>query len=178
MRITSYGLFWDADLVDWEPGRGQRGAFHLLGRVGQKYPKLKLCDFRFQQGIYVLYDDYGPCYVGLARQNTTQRGLGQRLKEHRRDRHKNTWTRFSWFGFNEVLTKNRKSGICKLSEAQDELEETTSATIADLETLLIQLIGPKNNRNQNRFKGAERWVQVGDYETDDYLLAATKPSAR
>lgn len=36
MRITSYGLFWKADAVDWSPGRGQKGKFHLLGRYGDK----------------------------------------------------------------------------------------------------------------------------------------------
>lgn len=93
MKITSYGLFWDVDSVDWSEGSGQRGASRLLGRVGEKAPRLKVFDFRYQQGIYILYDDYGPCYVGLSRHNKTDRALGQRLKEHLFDRHKDTWTK-------------------------------------------------------------------------------------
>lgn len=169
MRITSYGLFWDRELVDWNPGKGNRGAFRLLGRHGEKKPKLRICDFRFQQGIYVLYNDYGSYYVGLARQNTTQRGLGQRLKEHTTDKHSHEWTRFSWFGFNPLLKPNKATGVCGLTEQTDELTEDTCATIADLETLIIRLIDPRGNGNKNRFRDANRWEQVGNYDMSKWL---------
>ena len=76
--IRCYGLFWSADEVQWTPGRGQRHAYRLLGRIGQYRGKLEVCDFRTQRGIYVLYDHYGPYYVGLAR----DQAIGGRLRSH------------------------------------------------------------------------------------------------
>jgi hypothetical protein len=83
MVIRSYGLFWQCDEVNWHPGAGNKKAFRLLGRSGTNLPGLRLADFRDQRGIYVLYGDYGPHYVGLTR----KRGLGLRLKHHLFDGH-------------------------------------------------------------------------------------------
>ncbi len=33
MQVTSYGLFWRADEIEWFPGHGNRNEFRLLGRV-------------------------------------------------------------------------------------------------------------------------------------------------
>src|SRR6476659_4998696 len=103
MVIQSYGLFWRRDEVTWHPGAGKKKAFRLLGRRGTNRPGLRLSDFRDQQGIYVLYGNYGPHYVGLTR----KRGLGQRLKDHTGDEHWDRWDRFSWFGFCQV--RNRRN---------------------------------------------------------------------
>jgi hypothetical protein len=99
-------LFWNVDEVEWFPGAGNRKRFRLLGRIGQRRGKLQVCDFRLVRGIYVLYDDYGPYYVGLAR----DRGIGGRLRRHRRDVHAGAWDRFSWFGFQYVLTGSLPDG--------------------------------------------------------------------
>ncbi len=72
MVIKNYGLFWRADEVDWYPGHGN--PFRLLGRQGKNFPGVCVADFRWQNGIYVLYGDYGPHYVGLTR----KQGLGKR----------------------------------------------------------------------------------------------------
>ena len=81
MRVTSYGLFWREDEIDWHPGGGVRDSFRLLGRSGSHRGKIRVVDFRHQQGIYILYDEYGPSYVGLTR----NQGLGKRLKDHKSD---------------------------------------------------------------------------------------------
>src|ERR1043166_3287038 len=99
MFITNYGLFWRRDEVDWNPGKGAKGAFRLLGRRGKRHPAIRLADFRRQKGIYILYGNHGPHYVGL----TKRMGLGRRLMDHLSDRHSKKWDRFSWFGFNMVL---------------------------------------------------------------------------
>jgi len=65
--IRCYGMFWDRSEVEWSPGSGNKNHFRLLGRVGKVPPKLQICDFRTYRGIYVLYDDHGARYVGLAR---------------------------------------------------------------------------------------------------------------
>ena len=102
--IQSYGLFWKANEVPWFRRESEVGEkYRLLGRLGTRPPRLQVCDFRQQRGIYVLYDEYGPYYVGLTRVGT----LGNRLKQHRQDQHEEAWDRFSWFGFAPVLRRGR-----------------------------------------------------------------------
>src|SRR4051794_19695110 len=60
--IHSYGLFWSADEINWFRSSDSRDRFRMLGRLGKQRPTLQVCDFRFQRGIYVLYDDYGSYY--------------------------------------------------------------------------------------------------------------------
>src|SRR4051794_2446776 len=91
--IQCYGLFWDVDEVVWS-GRD----FRILGRIGSHGDSLRVCDFRNQVGLYVLYDDYGPYYVGLTRRQP----LGNRIRTHLDDHHRGLWDRFSWFGFRGV----------------------------------------------------------------------------
>lgn len=100
MLVQEYGLFWQRDEVNWWPGSGKKGNFRLLGRIGKHRPNLMVADFRFQQGVYVLYGNHGAHYVGLAE---AERGLGERLKDHLSDDHHDAWDRFSWFGFRPVL---------------------------------------------------------------------------
>lgn len=38
--IRCYGLFWNANEVDWYPGGGSNDRFRLLGRIGQNKSKL------------------------------------------------------------------------------------------------------------------------------------------
>ena len=170
MKITSYGLFWRESEIEWFPGQGAKGSFRLLGRIGANTGKIKIADFRRQQGIYVLYDEYGPAYVGLTR----QQGLGKRLKDHKEDHLKGKWDRFSWFGFNPLGAAN-KAGILELMTLQSEVSETSFTTIGDLEALLIQLLGPKLNASSMKFKEASPWTQVGYDECEMYLkrVAAT-----
>jgi len=58
MPIKCYGLFLLADEVTWNPGRGHRGEFNLLGRRGKNRPGLRVADFRKQSGLYILYETW------------------------------------------------------------------------------------------------------------------------
>lgn len=156
MRVTSYGLFWREAEIDWHPGQGNANSFRLLGRVGANRGTLKMADFRYQQGIYVLYDDYGPVYVGLTR----NQGLGKRLKDHLSDHLENKWDRFSWFGFTPLSPKANAKGMIELHDSNHEVTEDTWATIGDLEALLIRLMNPKNNTVKMKFADAQEWKQV------------------
>lgn len=164
MKITSYGLFWRRDAIVWEPGSGNRDSFRLLGRLGSNRPNIKIADFRQQQGIYILFDDYGPSYVGLTR----KQGLGKRLKDHTSDDLRDGWDRFSWFGFNEFGSP-KADGVSQMLALENEISENTQSTIGDLEALLIRVIGPKLNSAWMKFKSADQWEQVADYEEDVYL---------
>jgi hypothetical protein len=106
MIIQSFGLFWRVDEINWFPGRGTKGTWRLLGRR-RASGTLELADFTDQTGIYILYGNYGPYYVGLTR----RRGLGRRLKDHLRDAHMGKWDRFSWFGFKPFKRATDEQGL-------------------------------------------------------------------
>jgi len=165
LRVTSYGLFWRASEIDWHPGQGSKDAFRLLGRIGAQHGTIKVADFRHQQGIYILFDDYGPCYVGL----TKRQGLGKRLKDHCSDHLKGKWERFSWFGFWPLDETPGKDRIFRLCEPDGEVSEDTNTTIGDLEALVILAMRPKHNRQGMNFKNASLWTQVDWDDTDKYL---------
>lgn len=168
MFIKNFGQFWRADEVDWNPGRGARGAFRLLGRQGKNLPGLRLADFRYQQGIYILYSNHGPYYTGL----TTKQGLGKRLKDHLWDDLADQWDRFSWFGFRQVLVGTHEHGICKLRELAGVAVGEPSKVIRDVEALLIRAMG-LSNFAQTRFSEADEWVQVKAHEMEHYLGVAS-----
>ena len=166
MLIKAYGLFWRADEVNWQPGRGSRGEFMLLGRRGKNRPNLQLANFRRQSGIYILYSDYGPYYVGLARENS----LGRRLKGHYlKDRHAGRWDRFSWFGFRSVLTRAGADGLCGLRSLSLKSRGTTRDQIGELEALLIRALGLEQNYAVMKFPRAKPWTQVKAHEVRAYL---------
>lgn len=162
MQVTSYGLFWRADEITWFPGQGNRNEFRLLGRIGKNRPSIRIADFRRQQGIYILFDEYGPAYVGLAKGDR----LGARLRDHHGDHLNGKWDRFSWFGFNPVGATPDKDGVLSLNQPRRNVTDNTSTTIGDLEALLIAVVGPKLNQQKMRFDEAERWEQIGQWEWD------------
>lgn len=149
--VGAYGLFWQRNEVFWRPGHGN--SWQLLGRRGQNRGSLAVCDFRQARGFYILFDDYGARYVGLAR---GEQGIGQRLKSHENAR--SDWSRFSWFSFDSVV-KSRSDGWkeVKRREAVDMIDPETS--VKELEALLIQVLGTRD-QNQMRFIQGETWTQV------------------
>ncbi|WP_127903382.1 GIY-YIG nuclease family protein [Solirhodobacter olei] len=171
MQVTSYGLFWRADEIEWFPGNGITNEFRLLGRIGKNRPSIRVADFRRQQGIYILFDEYGPAYVGLAKGER----LGARLRDHRQDHLAEKWDRFSWFGFNPVGATPDAEGILSLDQPRSDVTEDTSATIGDLEALLIAAMGPKLNQQKMRFDEAEKWDQIGYWEWDETYRRRVSP---
>ncbi|WP_295038018.1 hypothetical protein [uncultured Fibrobacter sp.] len=166
MQIQNYGLFWRRDEVEWNPGTGKK--FELLGRIGEKRSILQIADFRYQQGIYILYGSYGAYYVGLA--NSSKRGLGKRLEEHTVDDHWNSWDRFSWFGFKKVLSKPNKEGILSLQKTLAENKwSNPNITIKNLEALLIRAMGCFGNTLEMNFTPEQKWEQVPLKEREYYI---------
>jgi hypothetical protein len=165
MFIKNFGQFWRAEEVDWFPGQGNRNSFRLLGRQGTNLPGVRLADFRYMQGIYILYANHGPYYTGL----TTEQGLGKRLQDHLSDQHCDKWDRFSWFGFQQVLKRTDKFNICQLRDLSGAATIGEPATvIRDVEALLIRAMG-LTNITQTQFSKGEEWFQVYDHEVDHYL---------
>ena len=164
MLIKSYGLFWRASEIDWNPGQGVKDSFRLIGRNGTNLPSVRVADFRYQQGIYILYGNFGPYYVGLTR----KQGLGKRLKDHLSDHHAELWDRFSWFGFQKVLKTINSDKTNKLGKLSNISLGKTEKAIGDIEALLIKAMGLSNIAQMN-FAEAEEWTQIEEHEVDYYL---------
>ncbi|HEV3155626.1 MAG TPA: GIY-YIG nuclease family protein [Candidatus Baltobacteraceae bacterium] len=167
MIIKAYGLFWRRDEIYWTPGAGNKSElsdqFRLLGRRGKNKPGLRVCDFRTQRGIYILYGDLGAHYVGLTR----QQDLGKRLKDHTSDEHYDRWDRFSWFGFRSVLGGKDAYGFHKLKQMPKMHLANPSAVIGDIEALLIKAMALRNKSNMN-FTNALKWEQIRLDEIDKF----------
>jgi len=160
--IYAYGLFWDANEVDWFPGHGS--PFRMLGRIGQNKGKLKVIDARHQKGIYVLYGDYGPHYVGLVKGQS----LGDRLKQHLSDDHEGKWNRFSWFGFRRDLAGKDENGFNRLADVAETQNVAPKTVIKDIEAVLIKAMGLSNIRKMNIEK-AKEWTQIKTSEQKTYI---------
>jgi hypothetical protein len=160
--IRAYGQFWRADEIDWDArGRADDGLprFALLGHLGNLSRKAALvADMREQRGLYILYGNYGPYYVGV----TTRRGLGTRLREHLGDAHEGRWDRFSWFGFCAVEPPAKPPGPATLVSMAMSSEATVvrSKVITQMESLLIHAMGPRNLHLDPASLVSEEWKQV------------------
>jgi hypothetical protein len=161
--IQAYGLFWDANEVDWSPGYGT--PFRMLGRDNKNAKKLRVIDARHQKGIYILYSNHGPHYVGLVRGQT----LGVRLGQHLLlDEHKKKWTRFSWFGFRKVQVGKDGHGFCNLGAMAQSVLVDPGTTIKEIEAILIKAMGLSNIK-QMKMNGAAEWTQIKLAEQQVYL---------
>ena len=179
MLIQAFELFWRAEEIEWEPGSGGKAPdgiakSALLGRRGTNAPTLRVVDFWDQRGIYILYGNYGPHYVGL----NSSRGLGVRLKEHRHDRHEGLWDRFSWFGFARVLRSRNTAGLTELSTVATLKTVDSKSMIREMEALLIHAMGVQNI-TKTRFPGVQgaEWTQVTKLERP-LLARRLTPGAR
>jgi len=108
--------------------KGQLFVQHLEGlsrNTIEKYQRILQDFIKGKHGIYALYKQDKLVYVGLAS------NLRSRLNNHLRDRHTNTWDKFSVY-----LTKDANH-------------------MRELEALLIHIIKPKENRQKGNFKTSE-----------------------
>ena len=151
--IGAYGLFWRMDDVLWFPGNGR--TWQLLGRRGTYRGTLRVCDFREARGFYILFDDYGANYVGLAR---SDHGLGSRLRNHVRDP-KKSWSRFCWFSFDDVVAHRSAPGWSIVDRRDAVSQVNAETTVRELEALMIMVLGTRG-QNQMRFLAAQQWEQV------------------
>lgn len=151
--VGAYGMFWVRDEVFWHPGQGPN-KWQLLGRQNKNQGALRICDFRQAKGLYVLFDDYGASYVGLAR---GKQGIGQRLKAHHSEQRK-TWSRFCWFSFDDV--KDAKADGWSTVVGRDAVKSAgAEGVVRELEALLIKVLGSRQ-QNQMQFLEGRPWEQV------------------
>jgi hypothetical protein len=151
--IQSMGLYWNREDVFW--GR-QKVPGTLLG-INISAKKSEPVDFREQTGIYVLYADYDPVYVGQTGGKENQR-LFIRLKQHTTDDLAGRWNKFSWFGVNGVI------GDGTLQKDLTAFQRTDiDEGLNHLEGILINVLEPQLNSQGGKFGGSvTRYLQYRD----------------
>lgn len=129
--VANYGLFWERDRINWNPGQGRTRQYRLPGSADDS---AEVIEFGDQQGVYILYDRTSPVYVG----RTIRNNLFGRLSDHNAgDRRGARWDRFSWFGFRAV----NEDGTLSSESANI----TTEMLITILEAVMIEGFTPPLN---------------------------------
>jgi hypothetical protein len=139
--VTSFGMFWRRDAVEWV------ATPRLLGM--QQLGSTPV-DFNKQLGIFLLYDGREVIYIG----RTTDRPLGKRLYEHISDRLAARWDRFSWFGLLPVSDKGTLGTLPDTFVA--------AKMIPALEAILIEALEPRQNRKRGDDLSAVEYIQSVD----------------
>ncbi len=154
--ITSFGMFWRKEAVEW------RARPRLLGM--QQIGAMPV-DFFNQLGIYLLYDGREVIYVG----RSTDRSLGRRLYEHTIDRLAARWDRFSWFG---LLPVSDTGDLGSLPEGYG-----AAKLIPALEAILIEALEPRQNRKRGDDLAAVEYIQKVDPDIEKKKVKATLDAA-
>lgn len=137
--IPAFGMYWQRNLIDWQQSTPKIQGVQLQGSV--------IVDFGGQTGIYILYDNHRPIYVGRSTEK-----LCTRLRAHTRDRLAGRWNRFSWFGTHNVAN----DGTLQPAESYS---MDSSLLIQTLEALLIEAMEPALNRRRGDDFGSAEYHQ-------------------
>lgn len=154
--VTSFGMFWRKDAVEW---------IATPKLLGMQQIGATPVDFHKQLGIYLLYDGREVIYVG----RTTDRPLGRRLYEHTLDRLSARWDRFSWFGLLPVADSGQLGALPESFMA--------AKLIPALEAILIEALEPRQNRKRGDDLAAVEYLQKIDPEIEKKKVKATLDAA-
>jgi len=154
--VTSFGMFWRRDAIQW-------AATPRL--LGMQQLGASTVDFNRQLGIYLLYDGREVIYIG----RTTDRPLGRRLYEHTVDRMAARWDRFSWFGLLPVADDGSLAKLPTTYEA--------AKMIPALEAILIEALKPRQNRKRGDDLSAVEYIQQEDPEIQKRRVKASLEAA-
>ena len=150
--IHSFGMYWQRELVVW------RSDVKIFGK---QQAQSKPVNFGKQRGIYILYDHHTVVYVG----RTIDRSIGKRLHEHTIDRLGSRWNRFSWFGLLDVSQDG--------SLRETALNANLDSLVAIIESLLIEVLEPPQNRKRGDDFSAIEYIQDLDPELRDRQIKDT-----
>lgn len=144
--IRSYGEFWNPDAVNW---RDKELAGSWDDNRGIRHEN----NFWLAKGIYVLYADFKPIYVGKALADSS--GVGKRLCDHLSDRLVGRWDMFSWYSLHTPS---------KTSPGVNPVGARTLGVahmVDTLEAIAILITDPPLNRRRESLTGAIEVEQVG-----------------
>lgn len=160
--ILCLGARWRAEDVYWYSAPKTA----KLDGVPRKNVTAPAANFAHQSGIYILYSDHTPIYIGQA--NKT---LFARLKAHYlTDDLASRWDTFTWFGLHSVVGGNTP----RLSKPDTNFSISTTQLLDHLEAVMIHAFEPLLNGQEGRFgERVTRYKQVRDSRlgpTDRELL--------
>jgi hypothetical protein len=153
LAIKNFGILWERKYIYW----GHAGkAGHLKGYISNKIE----VDFRYQRGVYVLYDkDMIPIYVGQAGKGKAS--LYKRLDNHETDHLASRWEYFSWFGLCGV---DKKYQLILSEDSSEQLKGTIADSLNEIESVLILAMEPKLNKKGATWKGVKEYFQCIEEE--------------
>ena len=178
LLIRAFGMHWDRADVDWNI---KNRSPTMLGIQQDGADKI---NFWNQVGVYILYNHYQIIYIG----QSLKGGLGNRLRDHTRDRLKGRWNRFSWFGLMPMPSdedlpteynpaeydRDKFMNQCTRTFVEECFTTTPNTLISALEALLIEACEPSQNRKKgNGFDGIE-FTQVRDEQLLAPVVSAMK----
>ncbi|HQP35686.1 MAG TPA: hypothetical protein PLI95_10910 [Polyangiaceae bacterium] len=145
------GARWKAEDVYW---RTSAQNAELRG-VRQDKVRGIVANFAEQSGIYVLYANFVPIYVGQANKTLWARLHMHMFKDDLAER----WDRFTWLGFRKVIG----GASPKLSDPDSVFHISPKQLLDHFEAALIHAFEPPMNGQEGRFgKGVVRYKQVRD----------------
>lgn len=146
--ITCFGAYWRREMVLWDS---------IPNLWGRRNARSEAVDHKDQRGIYLLHDHREVIYVGRA----IKRSIGTRLGEHTANRLQGRWSRFSWFGFMPEQGEGKRTLDSRF---------TLGEVIAAVETILIEGMEPRQNRQAGTGKATE-YQQIEDPQIREQQLA-------
>ena len=149
-RVAAFGLYWERDKVNWNPGRGNRT--QLLGSPSPENNETQI-DFANQWGIYLLHNRLDVMYVGRTTDSLIERLRAHNDTRNSNDRRNARWDSFSWFGFRQV----NEDG--SLSDEVATIDTRMMITI--LEAVIIEAFIPPLNDKGGELMGT-MYHQVED----------------
>jgi hypothetical protein len=135
MPIQNYGDGWRIELSSY----------------GRTSPRGTPVDFAGQIGVYILYDEQRPVYIG--RDGHDEGSILSQVKAHRERRDKDPWDTFSWVGFRPV---GIDGSLQRIREPSTWYEEE----IRDNEALLVYVLNPPNHLRSGDYRHIPRYFQV------------------
>lgn len=149
--ILCLGAHWKACDVYWKTAP-ENGALYGVNSKNLTGPHV---NHAHQTGIYVLYGDYKPVYVGQANSS-----LFARLQMHyRKDDLVGRWETFTWIGMRRALSGDDPS----LSSNESSFHINRGQLLDHLEAAMIHAFEPPMNGQEGRFgKSVVRYSQIRD----------------
>lgn len=149
MIVRAFGLFWNVTGVDWK-GAQMKGIFEAKNPDTNR--KVSITSNAWEQsGIYCLYHEFTPIYVGRA----LSRNLGIRVNAHRFDRLAGRWDSFSWFGCHKVNADG------SLMAFKTRLTKRIHI-VKSLEAFALIAFDPRLNRRHESLPEAREFIQQVD----------------
>jgi hypothetical protein len=144
MIVRAFGLYWSITGVDWDRKK-------VFGVEKEDDPASQTWNLWKQSGIYCLYNEYQPIYVGRALVDN----LGDRLDSHRSDRLAGRWDSFSWFGARRLNANGTMQNFEQRMMTKEEI-------VKSLEAFALMAFDPRLNRRHETIPGAKQLIQKAD----------------